>query len=89
MYLKQAKGISSSGWERLPTLASLFLLFQDVEKGSFMPLSGGPADKVGNRYESGWTVSFLIEILLKLMDEELLTIRLEPPGENPGLVNYC
>lgn len=41
-----------------------------------MPLTGGATDKVGNRYESLWTVRCLIDILL----EKANSIRLEPPG---------
>ena len=40
-----------------------------------MPLSGGPADKFGNRYEHWWTVYQLIRIL----DRDAVSIRIEPP----------
>ncbi len=41
-----------------------------------MPLPGGPANKVGNRYENMWTVLNMTEV----MDEEAKSIRIEPPG---------
>ena len=41
-----------------------------------MPLPGGQTDKVGNRYESRWTVFALLEVLEGKFD----SIRLEPPG---------
>ncbi len=41
-----------------------------------MPLPGGSADKLGNRYELRWTLHCMIEI----MDERADSIRLEPPG---------
>ena len=41
-----------------------------------MPLSGGAADKIGNRYEGRWTVSCMLDVL----DEMAESIRLEPPG---------
>lgn len=41
-----------------------------------MPLPGGDADKLGNRYEGRWTIACMIEV----MDEEADSIRLEPPG---------
>ena len=40
-----------------------------------MPLSGGPANKFGNRYELWWTVSQLIRIL----DGEAESVRIEAP----------
>jgi len=40
-----------------------------------MPLPGGPADKLGNRYELWWTVSQLVRIL----DGEAESIRIEAP----------
>lgn len=49
-----------------------------------MPLSGGPADKVGNRYEGRWTVS----CLARVMDEQAHAIRLEPPGEDGDGVEF-
>lgn len=48
-----------------------------------MPLPGGPTDKIGNRYENAWTVYAMLEV----MDEQALTIRLEPPGEDG--VEFC
>src|SRR5205823_4050693 len=39
-------------------------------------LPGGPADKIGNRYELLWTVGRMAEVL----DERATSIRLEPPG---------
>lgn len=42
-----------------------------------MPLSGGAADKYGNRYEGRWTVRCFIEML----EGQASKIRLEPPGE--------
>jgi hypothetical protein len=41
-----------------------------------MPLPGGPADKIGNRYERWWTVTQLIRLLSGLVD----SIRIEEPG---------
>ena len=41
-----------------------------------MPLSGGPADKLGNRYELWWTVKELVQMLRG--DAE--SIRIEDPG---------
>ena len=41
-----------------------------------MPLAGGAAEKIGNRYEGLWTVSCLLDV----MDEKADSIRLEPPG---------
>ena len=40
-----------------------------------MPLPGGPADKLGNRYELWWTVSQLVRI----MDGQSESIRIEDP----------
>ncbi|MBD3309006.1 hypothetical protein GF348_21675 [candidate division KSB3 bacterium] len=45
-------------------------------RGTNMPLSGGDADKVGNRYEDWWTVYCMIDV----MDEKAESIRLEPQG---------
>ena len=42
-----------------------------------MPLPGGAADKLGNRYELLWTISCMAEVLRG----GAKTIRLEPPGE--------
>jgi hypothetical protein len=42
-----------------------------------MPLPGGAADKIGNRYEGLWTVNCLIDVLSEKAD----SIKLEPPGE--------
>jgi hypothetical protein len=41
-----------------------------------MSLPGGPADKIGNRYEEAWTVYAMAQV----MDEQATMIRLEPPG---------
>ena len=41
-----------------------------------MPLPGGPADKIGNRYEKWWTVSQLIRII----QGEAESIRIEDPS---------
>ena len=41
-----------------------------------MPLSGGAADKLGNRYEAYWTVRQLLRVLTGEAGE----IRIEPPG---------
>ena len=40
-----------------------------------MPLTGGPAEKFGNRYEGRWTVACLLDVL----DERSDSMRLEPP----------
>jgi Novel STAND NTPase 1 len=42
-----------------------------------MSLSGGAADKLGNRYELLWTIRCMAQVLAG----EAETIRLEPPGE--------
>ena len=44
--------------------------------GVQMPLPGGPADKLGNRYEALWTAYQL----LRLLDGECESVRLEEPG---------
>lgn len=41
-----------------------------------MPLPGGAADKLGNRYELEWTLVCMVEVLA----ERATSIRLEPPG---------
>ena len=41
-----------------------------------MPLPGGATDKFGNRYEGLWTV----DCMIRVMDEKVDSIRLEPPG---------
>ncbi len=41
-----------------------------------MPLPGGAADKLGNRYETHWTVRQLLRVLVG----EATEIRIEPPG---------
>jgi hypothetical protein len=41
-----------------------------------MPLPGGPADKIGNRYESWWTVRQLVRMLGGACE----SIRIEDPG---------
>ena len=41
-----------------------------------MTLPGGPADKLGNRYEKWWTVSELVRMLHGSSD----AIRIEDPG---------
>lgn len=47
-----------------------------------MPLSGGSANKFGNRYEGRWTIARMIDV----MDERADAIRLEPPGaEGEGI----
>lgn len=43
-----------------------------------MPLPGGEADKLGNRYEGRWTVFCMIDV----MEEKADSIRLEEPGED-------
>ena len=43
-----------------------------------MPLPGGEADKLGNRYEARWTIHCLIDV----MDEKADSIRIESPGED-------
>ena len=40
-----------------------------------MPLSGGPADKIGNRYEQWWTISQFVRII----NGEVESIRIEDP----------
>jgi len=42
-----------------------------------MPLPGGAADKIGNRYENVWTVLHMTDV----MAEKVRSIRIEPPGE--------
>ena len=41
-----------------------------------MTLPGGPADKLGNRYEKWWTVSELV----RMLQGEMETIRIEEPN---------
>lgn len=41
-----------------------------------MPLPGGPANKLGNRYETWWTVSQLVRVVRG----EATSIEIEPPG---------
>ena len=43
-----------------------------------MPLPGGEADKLGNRYEGRWTIHCMIDV----MDEKVNSIRIESPGED-------
>ena len=40
-----------------------------------MPLPGGPADKIGNRYEQWWTISQFVRII----NREVESIRIEDP----------
>lgn len=53
-----------------------------------MTLPGGPADKLGNRYEKWWTLSEFVRMLRGCTD----AIRIEDPGrrldleESPTLV---
>src|SRR5690349_18529928 len=42
-----------------------------------MPLPGGSADKIGNRFELWWTALCLVELL----DERAESIHIEPPGD--------
>lgn len=49
-----------------------------------MPLTGGPSDKFGNRYEGKWTVFWMAEIL----EERADSIRLEPPGAEGDGVEF-
>jgi hypothetical protein len=49
-----------------------------------MPLPGGAADKLGNRYELLWTVQCMAQVLTGQAD----TIRLEPPGEEGRGVEF-
>ena len=47
-----------------------------------MPLPGGAADKIGNRFEGYWTVDRILDILTEKLD----SIRLEPVGtEGKGI----
>ena len=41
-----------------------------------MPLPGGPANKLGNRYEAWWTIRQLVRII----DKEADSIRIEDPN---------
>ena len=41
-----------------------------------MTLPGGPADKLGNRYEKWWTVSEIV----RMLQGETETIRIEEPS---------
>lgn len=41
-----------------------------------MSLPGGPANKLGNRYEKWWTVSECV----RMLDSDIDEIRIEPPG---------
>jgi hypothetical protein len=49
-----------------------------------MPLTGGAADKFGNRFEGRWTVLTLTDV----MDERADAIRLEPPGAEGAGVEF-
>lgn len=49
-----------------------------------MPLPGGAADKLGNKYEAAWTVGCLLEILRGRWD----AIRIEPPGPEGDGVEF-
>ncbi|MCP4546387.1 MAG: hypothetical protein GY835_07970 [bacterium] len=49
-----------------------------------MPLPGGAANKVGNRYELLWTISQLVRIL----KDEAKQIHLEPIGEMGELIEF-
>ncbi len=49
-----------------------------------MPLTGGPADKAGNRYEATWTVVCMSRVLSGEYD----SIRLEPPGSEGKGVEF-
>jgi hypothetical protein len=49
-----------------------------------MPLAGGDADKVGNRYEGLWTAT----VLLRVLHEELRSIYLEPVGPEGDGVEF-
>ena len=49
-----------------------------------MPLSGGAADKIGNRYEIKWVVRQII----RLLREEIKDITLEPVGEDGDFVEF-
>lgn len=48
----------------------------DRENSPSMPLPGGPADKLGNRYENWWTVWQLVRMLHGACE----SIRIEDPG---------
>ena len=41
-----------------------------------MPMAGGPADKVGNRYERRWTVSAMPDVIAGVAE----SLRIEVPG---------
>lgn len=43
-----------------------------------MPLPGGPADKLGNRYEAWWVMAELA----RMLRGESETVRIEPPGRD-------
>ena len=43
-----------------------------------MMLPGGPANKLGNRYETSWTISELV----RMLHGETQAVHLEPPGAN-------
>lgn len=49
-----------------------------------MPLSGGPSDKIGNRYERRWTVHALIELL----QGTATSIRIEVPGSDGAATEF-
>lgn len=49
-----------------------------------MPLTGGPTDKFGNRFEGRWTIVFMTEVL----NETARSIRLEPLGEEGKGVEF-
>jgi hypothetical protein len=51
-------------------------LIADYMIETTMPIPGGAADKLGNRYELWWTVSQLVEMIQGRSD----AIRIEDPG---------
>jgi len=50
-----------------------------------MPLTGGSADKFGNRFEGRWTIVYMTKVL---MNETASSIRLEPPGNKGEGVEF-
>lgn len=49
-----------------------------------MPLPGGSADKIGNRFELWWTARCLVDLL----DERVQRISIEPPGDAGEAIEF-
>lgn len=54
------------------------------KRGNFVPLTGGAADKYGNRFEAYWTIDQMLDII----DEKSDSIYLEPLGDEGKGVEF-